>query len=132
LRSSLLTLAFYADARLVPSCDSDLPAETMRAFWSLYLPPSSPPDWSHPLVSPALASNAVLARLPKVWICEGNADLVRDEGLVLARRIREAKALAEADPAVRVKVYDGVSHGYTIQDAVRASVWRKAVAWRGR
>lgn len=91
----------------------------MRAFWSLYLSSSSSPDWTHPLISPALAPDDVLARLPKVWICEGNADLVRDEGLVLARRIRSAKALAEDDPAVRVKVYDGVSHGYTIQDAVR-------------
>lgn len=99
---------------------SDLSAETMRAFWSLYLPSCSPPDWTHPLLSPALAPNAVLAQLPKAWICEGNADLVRDEGLVFARRIREAKGLAEDDPAVQVKIYDGVSHGYTIQDAVRA------------
>lgn len=94
----------------------------MRAFWSLYRrPDSSPPPWSHPLLSPALAPAAVLARLPKVWICEGSVDLVRDEGLVFARRIREAKALADDDPAVEVRLYDGVAHGYTIQDGVRPS-----------
>lgn len=93
----------------------------MLFYRSLYLPLVDPPPLTHPLLSPALAPLSLLARLPRVWICEGSADLVRDEGLVFADRVREAKGLDGKDERVEVKVYEGATHGYTIQDGVRSS-----------
>jgi hypothetical protein len=99
--------------------------------------PPSPDDLplplTHPLLSPIHSTPTTLDLLPPLWICLGGCDLVRDEGVVFAQKVRTAKrdrhlgqggreddGVEEGDEGgeVRLKVYDGYTHGYTIQDGV--------------
>lgn len=81
------------------------------------------------LISPIKAPKEILGRLPPVYVCVGGVDLVRDEGIVFAEKVREAGG------KVRLKVYHGAAHAYTIQDEV--SLWergtrREETQWEGK
>ncbi len=66
-----------------------LTAGEMRCFWDMYLP--DPALAARPDVSPLRASD--LSRLPPTFIATAEYDVLRDEGLALARRLAEAGIL---------------------------------------
>lgn len=79
-----------------------LTAAGMRWFWDHYL--SNTADKSHPFVSPLHADN--LFDLPPAYIMIAEYDVLRDEGLLFAERLKAAAI------DVTVAHYYDVNHGF--------------------
>ncbi len=79
-----------------------LTAGEMRWFWDMYLP--DPALAARPDVSPLRASD--LSRLPPTFIATAEYDVLRDEGLALARR------LSETGSPVSHRHYGDMNHGF--------------------
>lgn len=93
----------------------------MLLFRSLYLansPSSVSP--SHRLISPINAPASSLAQLPPLWVDAADCDLVRDEPLVFAQKVRQA-----GGTVCHERNWEGVEHAFTIMDEVleTARVW---------
>ena len=70
----------------------------MRAMAILYIGPKHNPDFGTDYyISPILASNALLARFPKVLMTCGENDPFVDDTVIFAGRIREAKRLRKQE-----------------------------------
>jgi acetyl esterase len=93
----------HADAPLLTAADA-------RWFMSLYL--SSDEDRNNPLVSPEKAVS--LAKLPPAHVVLAEVDVLRDDGLAFAERLR-----ADGVP-VTVSRYPGVFHGFFTEIGVYA------------
>ena len=98
----------------------------MQAYWELYT--RDPADRVNPLASPLRAD---LRGLPPVLIQVAALDVLRDDGLALARK------LAEAGVDVTVETCPGVLHGFmrlsgavgVARDAIaRAGEWLRRIA----
>lgn len=86
----------------------------------LYIGPSQNPDLSTDYyISPLLAPARLLANFPPVLLVCGEKDPFVDDTVVMAGRIREARAQAagraadeEDDDWVRMEIMEGWGHGY--------------------
>ncbi|HSI18641.1 MAG TPA: alpha/beta hydrolase [Sphingomonas sp.] len=74
----------------------------MADFWANYLGPS-PAAAEHPHARPMLAD---LHGLPPAFLCIAECDILADENLAMAERLREAGV------AVTARVYPGASHSF--------------------
>lgn len=74
----------------------------MEWFWEQYL--SNPEDAQNPLVAPILAYD--LTNLPPAFIMVAGNDLLRDEGIAYALRLRESGV------SVRFSEYQEMIHGF--------------------
>lgn len=79
-----------------------LPAEVMSYFWRSYAGPD--PGSAHPYAVPA---HADLRGLPGAFVNHAGLDILRDDSIVLAERLREAGV------AVEHRAYAGAIHGFT-------------------
>jgi acetyl esterase/lipase len=81
-------------------------AKANRLGWSAYLGDDlAPGDADVPIyAAPARATS--LRNLPPTFICVGELDIMRDEGIEFARRLLEAEVPAE------LHVYPGAPHGF--------------------
>jgi hypothetical protein len=98
----------------------------MRAMAILYIGPSQNPDLSTDYyISPLLAPARLLADFPPVLLVCGEKDPFVDDTVVMAGRIREARAQAAGraiddagrdddndDEWVRMEIMEGWGHGY--------------------
>ncbi|KZV86217.1 alpha/beta-hydrolase [Exidia glandulosa HHB12029] len=81
---------YFQDRIIAPSM--------MRAMAILYIGPKHNPDFGTDYyLSPILASNALLARFPKVLMTCGEKDPFVDDTVIFAGRIREAKRLRKQE-----------------------------------
>ncbi|HVU72790.1 MAG TPA: alpha/beta hydrolase [Mycobacteriales bacterium] len=104
-------------------------AKSNRYAWSAYLGrPGGAADVS-PVAAPARARE--LGALPPAWIGVGTVDLLYDEGVEYARRLREAGVACD------VEVVDGAFHGFDVLrttavarafEAAQVEALRKALA----
>jgi acetyl esterase len=74
----------------------------MERFRALYLP--DPREWANVYASPALAKD--VSNLPAAFVLTAQFDVLRDEGEMYAKRLREAGV-----PVKSVRV-EGVLHGF--------------------
>ncbi|OMP85466.1 Hormone-sensitive lipase [Diplodia seriata] len=75
--------------------DRILTPEMMRAMIILYIGPHNRPDFSTDyLLSPLLAPESLLAKMPKTYFLTGERDPLVDDTAIFAGRIRQAKAAA--------------------------------------
>ncbi|MCQ9156620.1 alpha/beta hydrolase [Acidomonas methanolica] len=81
--------------------DYMLTANEMALFWSRYIP--DPAMRSSPLASPLHAS---LAGLPRVSMTIAECDVLKDENLAFAQKLRSA------DINVEARVYSGTTHSF--------------------
>lgn len=109
-------LLFYG----VYNCDFDTPSYQrfasghglmragMEKFLDMYAPGGSGPDALRydPLISPALASEALLARLPPIYLNAAGMDPLLCDSVNLARRLEEAGVVYD------INVHPGVHHGF--------------------
>ncbi|KAI9848965.1 MAG: hypothetical protein M1837_005854 [Sclerophora amabilis] len=132
--------------------DRILTPEMMRAMIILYVGPHNRPDFSTDyLLSPLLAPDSLLARLPKTYFLTGERDPLVDDTVIFAGRIRQAKyarwmeqkelgvlspreirtGFKEADH-VRVALIPGISHGFLQFVGVFPEGWKhitRCVTW---
>jgi len=122
-------LLFYG----VYGCDFDTPsyqrfgtgfglARTgMEKFMDWYAPGGEGPDALRfdPLVSPVMASEALLARLPPVYLCAAGLDPLLCDSHGIAGRLEEAGVVYD------IQVHEGVHHGF-MQITERLSEARRA------
>lgn len=109
--------------------DRILTPEMMRAMIILYVGPHARPDFSTDyLLSPLLAPEALLAKLPKTCFLTGERDPLVDDTVIFAGRLRQAKynlfvqrkelGLLKSKDAfderehVDVTLIPGISHGF--------------------
>lgn len=110
--------------------DRILTPEMMRAMIILYIGPNNRPDFSRDyLLSPVLAPDNLFALFPKVYLLTGERDPLVDDTVILAGRLRRAKAAKhEAEmnlggdarlqrefddrDVVEVALIPGISHGF--------------------
>jgi len=83
---------------------------SMMWFRNMYLP--DPATWTEPGSSPIFASDAVLAKVPPAFISVCELDILRDEGIAYADKLKSLGVKAE------VKVYPRVPHGILGMDGV--------------
>ncbi|GAN54782.1 acetyl esterase [Tanticharoenia sakaeratensis NBRC 103193] len=95
--------------------DYMLTANEMELFWSRYI--HDPGMRSSPLASPLHAS---LAGLPRVSMTIAECDVLRDENLTFAQKLRNANVNVDA------KVYPGTTHSF-IEAFEMAAVAKNAV-----
>jgi acetyl esterase len=81
-----------------------LTKKSVEDFRSFYLPNKA--DWEKVEASPIRASKEVLAKLPPALIVVAGCDVLRDEGIAYAEKLREAGGRAE------VQVEHGMVHGF--------------------
>lgn len=123
--------------------DRVLTPEMMRAMIILYIGPHNRPDFSTDfLLSPVLAPDAILAAFPKTYFITGERDPLVDDTVIMAGRIRRAKAAAwrerqelgviglrEAKRGfverdwLEVKLIEGISHGFTQFAGIFPEAW---------
>ncbi|KAJ9665612.1 hypothetical protein H2201_004304 [Coniosporium apollinis] len=121
--------------------DRILTPEMMRAMIILYIGPHNRPDFSTDfLLSPLLAPESLLAKMPKVYFLTGERDPLVDDTVIFAGRIRQAKAaeflsrkemglvperreFVEADH-VEVVLVPGISHGFLQFVSVFPEGWK--------
>lgn len=98
----------------------------MRAMIILYIGPHNRPDFSSDyLLCPILAPDSLLERFPKTYFLTGERDPLVDDTVIMAGRIRRAKAerfqresggemRKEFDDrdVVEVVLIPGISHGF--------------------
>jgi acetyl esterase len=103
-----------------------LTSEDMVWFWNLY---AGGAEHENPLVAPLLEKD--LARLPPAFVAVASHDVLRDEGLAYAERLKAAGVPVDA------RVYDGMVHGFAgfvqvVDTADRAlaemGAWARATA----
>jgi len=121
--------------------DRILTPEMMRAMIILYIGPHNRPDFSTDfLLSPLLAPEALLARMPKTYILTGERDPLVDDTVIFAGRLRQAKAAAHLERKeldllppksefveqdhVEVVLVPGISHGFLQFVSVFPEGWR--------
>ncbi|KAL4754691.1 hypothetical protein BDW72DRAFT_200649 [Aspergillus terricola var. indicus] len=129
--------------------DRILSPEMMRAMVILYIGPHNRPDFNTDyLLSPVLAPEALLARLPKTYILTGERDPLVDDTVVFAGRLRQAKlrrfqerqelglekshrTFNEKDH-VEVSLLPGISHGFMQMAGFFPDSWKhiyRCAAW---
>ncbi|WP_311406995.1 alpha/beta hydrolase [Liquorilactobacillus uvarum] len=86
----------------------DLTREQMKWSWQQYLGEEENP-MSY-LFSPLQASLKQLATLPEILIMTAEADVVRDEGEAIARKIRDA-----GGDVVQIR-FQGITHDFTVKN----------------
>ena len=91
----------------------DLTANEMKFFWNHYLPDTS--QRQDPLASPIHASLEELSGLPPTMVVTAEADVLRDEAEVYAKRLMAAHV-----PVVSVR-YQGTIHGFATFDTLSPS-----------
>ena len=121
--------------------DRILTPEMMRAMIILYVGPHNRPDFSTDfLLSPLLAPEGLLAKMPKVYFLTGERDPLVDDTVIFAGRIRQAKAAAHRDRRelgiigrgeefresdhVEVVLVPGISHGFLQFVSVFPEGWK--------
>lgn len=131
--------------------DRILTPEMMRAMIILYIGPHNRPDFSTDyLLSPLLAPESVLVKMPKTYFLTGERDPLVDDTAIFAGRIRQAKAAAwrerrelgllSASEArafvdtdhVEVLMIPGISHGFLQFVSVFPEGWKyifKCARW---
>jgi acetyl esterase len=75
----------------------------MEQFWDWYAPAGTRAD---PLVAPAAASEAMLAKLPPLFLNAAGLDVLLSDTLTLAKRLDAAEADYE------LVMHEGVHHGF--------------------
>jgi acetyl esterase len=90
----------YAHGPLITKADADW-------FWDHYLPTDA--DRTHPAASPLLAKD--LSGVARAMIVVAELDVLRDEGIAYAERLREADVEAE------LVIYQGAAHGFWSMDS---------------
>lgn len=123
--------------------DRVLTPEMMRAMIILYVGPHNRPDFTTEyFLSPVLAPEALLAQFPKTHFLTGERDPLVDDTVIMAGRIRAAKASAfqerkEVDlltPSekrrgfverdhVDVTLVEGISHGFIQFGSIFPEAW---------
>lgn len=111
------------------ACGYYLYREGMRWFWEQYLP--SEAQRFRITASPLKASLSELARLPQAMIVNGEADVLRDEGLAFGRRLRRAGV------PVAPLLIPGALHDFVMLHALRQTegcrcAMDSCVAWINR
>lgn len=91
----------------------DLTANEMKFFWGHYLPDAS--QRQDPLASPIHASLEELSGLPPTMVITAEADVLRDEAEIYAKRLMTAHV-----PVVAVR-YQGTIHGFATFDTLTPS-----------
>ncbi|KAF4313124.1 putative hormone-sensitive lipase protein [Botryosphaeria dothidea] len=131
--------------------DRILTPEMMRAMIILYIGPHHRPDFSTDfLLSPLLAPESLLVKMPKTYFLTGERDPLVDDTAIFAGRIRQAKAAAwrerrelgllSASEArafvdtdhVEVLMIPGISHGFLQFVSVFPEGWKyifKCARW---
>ncbi|KAF9633820.1 putative hormone-sensitive lipase protein [Lasiodiplodia theobromae] len=129
--------------------DRILTPEMMRAMIILYIGPHHRPDFGTDfLLSPLLAPESLLAKMPKTYFLTGERDPLVDDTAIFAGRIRQAKAAAwrerrelgleETTKAfvdtdhVEVVMIPGISHGFLQFVSVFPEGWKyifKCARW---
>lgn len=121
--------------------DRILTPEMMRAMIILYIGPHNRPDFSTDfLLSPLLAPEALLAKMPKTYILTGERDPLVDDTVIFAGRLRQAKAAAHLERKelgllpqksefveqehVEVMLIPGISHGFLQFVSVFPEGWK--------
>ena len=84
--------------------DHGLTAETMAWFWQMYVGEPGTPARRNPLASPVEASD--LSGLPPTMLLVAEYDVLRDEGILFARR------LSDAGVPTTLEHCDGMLHGF--------------------
>ncbi|KAF2090473.1 alpha/beta-hydrolase, partial [Saccharata proteae CBS 121410] len=123
--------------------DRILTPEMMRAMIILYIGPYNRPDFSTDfLLSPLLAPESLLAKMPKTYFLTGERDPLVDDTVIFAGRIRHAKAAAWRERRelglplagsrsefvdtdhVEVMLVPGISHGFLQFVSVFPEGWK--------
>jgi acetyl esterase len=91
----------------------NLTRDGMHWFWDHYVPDAG--LRSDPRVSPLLASDDALARVPPALVVTAECDVLRDEGEAYARR------LAQLGVPVTAVRFLGTIHNFYLQDALAGS-----------
>lgn len=121
--------------------DRILTPEMMRAMIILYIGPHNRPDFSTDfLLSPLLAPESLLAKMPKTYILTGERDPLVDDTVIFAGRLRQAKAATHLERRelgllppksefieqehVEVVLVPGISHGFLQFVSVFPEGWR--------
>lgn len=89
----------------------------MLGFWADYLGDASPDD---PLAQPLVATIAQLRGLPPAYLAVASCDVLRDDSIAMAERLRAAGV------ATSCVVYPGTTHGF-VEAAGFAAVSRRAL-----
>lgn len=128
-------LSYTSDRLLTP--------EMMRAMIILYIGPHNRPDFTTEyLLSPVIAPESLLAAFPKTYFLTGERDPLVDDTVIMAGRIRHAKAALHRDRAelgalgprelrrgfvetdhVVVKLVEGISHGFAQFPGIFNEAW---------
>jgi acetyl esterase/lipase len=87
-----------------------LPPHIILWFRKHYLPNEE--DWKGYDASPILAPDELFRKAPPAWIAVAEVDVVRDEGIAYAERLRKFGIPAEA------KVYPGMPHIFPLLDGL--------------
>lgn len=96
-----------------------LTRDGMQWFWDCYL--GDPKHASDPLAAPLAANGGDWSKLPPVTIVTAEFDILRDEGEMLATKLREAGV------AAKHLRYDGMIHGF-LSLPVAADAARRAIS----
>ena len=129
------SLLFYG----VYGCDFDTPSyqrfasghglmrSGMEKFLDMYAPGGSGPDAPRydPFISPVLASEALLARLPPIYLAAAGMDPLLCDSVNFAQRLQQVGV------AYDITVHEGVHHGF-MQITERLSEARRAYELAGR
>ncbi|KAI1826875.1 alpha/beta-hydrolase [Xylaria intraflava] len=121
--------------------DRIITPEMMRAMIILYIGPHNRPDFSQDyLLSPILAPDILLQRLPKIYFLTGERDPLVDDTVIFAGRLRRVKyayhsnridgmngleELTDFDDkdVAEVVLIPGISHGFTQFPTIYPPAW---------
>jgi acetyl esterase len=101
--------------------DYGLTRKSMMGFWDLYAPDARPEE---PLLCPVAAGEAMLARLPPLYLCAAGLDPLMFDTIALAERLDSAGATYE------LNVHEGVQHAF-MQHTARLEEARRAFRLAG-